>query len=98
MCSVLYTRGMTQNSTAADLTAALPDFFVTETPRGWVDIHVHPERALRDNLDFVRVVEDDGTFRVISLTHNEILKGEVTLSGSMTGLLLTVVREILEAL
>ena len=89
---------MTTNNITADLTDTFSDFFVTETPRGWVDIHVHPERALRDKLDFVRVVEDDGTFRVISLTHNEILKGKVTLSGSMAGLLLTVVREILDAL
>lgn len=64
--------------------------------RAAVEVKVRPECALRRDVDMVRVIEDDGTYLVIHMTHNEVIRGELRLSGSMTGLLSTVVREIVE--
>lgn len=61
-----------------------------------VDVKVRPECAIRPNVDIVRVIEDDGTYRIIHMTHNEVTRGEVRLSGSLTGMLGTVVRELVE--
>lgn len=62
-----------------------------------VDVKVRPEAiGPAGHCDMVRVIEDDGTYRVIHMTHNEVTRGEMRLSGSMTGLLGTVVRELVE--
>jgi hypothetical protein len=60
---------------------------VTITGRGWIDIHNNPARQIDPTakLDFLRLVSDDGQWRVIHLTHNETLKGEATLSHSFVG-------------
>lgn len=75
---------------------AVPDFYATIRVGEGIDVTVRPESRLRDDLDFVRVLEDDGDYRVLHLTHNEVLRGEVRLSGSLTGMLSTVVGEIIE--
>ncbi|SLE16140.1 Uncharacterised protein [Mycobacteroides abscessus subsp. bolletii] len=82
---------------ADDLAADLgSDFQVTTTPQGWTEVRVRPERAIGDKIDFVRIVTDDSTYRLIHLTHNAVCKGVATFSGSMIGLLPAVVREFCE--
>ncbi|OCB43674.1 hypothetical protein A5721_23915 [Mycobacterium vulneris] len=88
------------NSNAALIDAlapALPEAFtVTATPYAGVDVHVKPEFALNDRCDIVGVMRDDDTIRVVHMTHNRVIRGEVKLSGTMTGLLTTVVLNIIE--
>lgn len=80
------------------LALALPETFaVTTTPYAGVDVRVKPEYALNDHTDAVRVMRDDETLRVLHTTHNGVICGEVKLSGTMTGLLTTVVLNIIEA-
>ena len=82
-----------------DLSATLGDSYaVTTTERGWVEVRVNPATALRDKLDFIRIVNDDGTLRVIHLTHNEVLRGEATFNNSLTGFMPTFVREMCESI
>lgn len=79
-----------------NLTASIPfTCYATANRWGGVDIKVHPSNALRHHLDFVRVAEDDGTYRVIHFTHNEVIRGEATFSNSLVGLLSTVVNDIM---
>ena len=92
MCSALYNRSMNTEQIAADLADVFPNHIVTLTPEGWVDIHVHPDT------DFVRVVREDNVYRILTLTRSGVVRGEAALSGSTTGLLVAVVREILEAM
>lgn len=96
-----YIYTMNTDTTAAlidTLTFAVPDTFtVAANTYGGVDIRVDPKAALRADVDFVRVIRDDNVLRVLHMTHNEVLRGEVTLTGSMTGLLAAVVRNIVEA-
>ncbi|MEU9805459.1 hypothetical protein [Mycobacterium sp. NPDC050853] len=81
----------------ADVSDALGgDYQVTTTARGWIEVRVRPERALSDNLDFARIVTDDGEYRLIHLTHNEVCRGEARFSGSMRGYLPAMVREFCE--
>ena len=82
----------------ADIAVALgPDYAVTTTARGWIE--VRPTHPLRDKLDFIRVVGDDEAyFSVFHFAHNEVLRGEATLSNSMVGFLATLVRETAEVI
>jgi hypothetical protein len=80
------------------LAHTIPDTFaVVATPYAGVDVRVKPEYALNDRTDIVGVMRDDNTIRVVHMTHNRVIRGEVKLSGTMTGLLPTVVRNIIEA-
>lgn len=72
--------------------------FAVDTSESWTDIRVRPERALRDDLDFIRVLADDATYRVLHMTHNGALLGEVALSGSSTGMLHMLIRELAEVI
>lgn len=95
---------MSNNDAAANaalidtLALTLPEAFtVTATPYAGVDVHVKPEFALNGRCDMVGVIRDDETIRVVHMTHNRVIRGEVELSGSMIGLLPAVVREIIDA-
>lgn len=71
-------------------------FVVNVTDRGWVEVRVRPEYALRDNLDFMRVVVEDAeadAYKLVHLTHNEVIKGEARVSNDLAWLLPTMVRE-----
>ncbi|OHU29044.1 hypothetical protein [Mycobacteroides chelonae] len=83
---------------AASLRVELGDgYLITTTEEGWTEIHVNPAMALSDELDFVRVLTDDHQFRLLHLSHNEVVCGEATFAGSMLGYLPAVVREFCEA-
>jgi hypothetical protein len=64
--------------------------------RGWIEVRVNPATALRENLDFLRITEDDELFEIFHQTHNDCCKGSVTLSGSMSAYLPAIVREFCE--
>ena len=81
---------------ALDLITVPANFIAIANRWGGVDVRVRPEYALRTDVDFVRVTEDDGTYLVIHMTHNEVIRGEARLSNSLTGLLSAMVREIVE--
>lgn len=97
--AVVYSQPMNNNDAALidALAHALPETFtVTATPYAGVDVHVKPEYALNDRCDIVGVMRDDIDIRVVHMTHNRVIRGEVKLSGTMTGLLPTVVRNIVD--
>ena len=99
---VVYSQPMSNTDANAALikilAPALPETFtVTATPYAGVDVRVKPEYALNDRCDMVGVIDDDGTLRVVHMTHNRVIRGEVKLSGSMIGLLPAVVLEIIDA-
>ena len=75
-----------------------PAFQVTTSRGGHIaDVTVRPESVgPSGKCDMVRVIEDDGTYRVIHMTHNQVERGEIHLRGSLTGMLGTVVRELTE--
>lgn len=77
-------------------------YTVTPSPRGinGLDVHNNPLRQINRaaKLDFLRLIEDDGTWQVIHLTHNEVIKGESRFSGSMLGWIPSVVDEFFEML
>lgn len=73
-----------------------PDYAVAVTDRDWIE--VRPTRPLRDKLDFVRIVQDDTHWQVFHLTHNEVLKGGSSFSGSLATFVPAVVREMAEVI
>jgi hypothetical protein len=50
-----------------------------------IDVRVDPSTAIGDHtkFDFIRVWFDDATYRVLHMTHSEVLCGEAALTGSM---------------
>lgn len=91
----------TPEALAADITATLgASYKVTVNDRGWIDIKVNPANAIGDptKFDFFRIaIEDEAYYRVIHLTHNEVLRGDMTLTNSMTGLLHAAIRELCDS-
>lgn len=59
-----------------------------------IDIKQRPEFGTTS--DMVRVIEDDGEYRIIHMTHNEVIKGEARLSHSLTGFVGTMVQQLVE--
>lgn len=72
-------------------------YIVSLVDPGWIEVRVNPETALRDNLDFLRIVQDDeGYFSLYHFTHNEAQKGKMTINGSFSGYLHGLVGEFCE--
>jgi hypothetical protein len=95
----------------ADLELALGDrYTLTTTARGWAEVRINPDHALHGvnkagravdargiECDFIRVThEDESYFALHHLTHNGVIKGQASLSGSMAGFLGPMVREFCE--
>lgn len=84
---------------AAQIEAVLPFGWVVVIHRAGAVIDVRPNPATARNklADMVRIIADDGTYRVAHLTHNEVLCGEARLSGSLTAMVPSVVANMVEA-
>jgi hypothetical protein len=65
---------------ADDLTAMFGDGFVVDMP---ADIHDCIELRTEIGGDFVRVLREDETLRILHLTANEAIKGEARLTGTL---------------
>ena len=86
---------------AKTLAATVGDHFVvTTTPQGWVEVRVSPAAALRDELDFIRVVggDCDGSVNVYHMKHNGVDRGEAVFDGSLSAFALGFVREMTEVI
>lgn len=88
----------TPNTLAFELAAELGNTYaVTSTQQGWIEIRLNPEVTLRGGLEFVRIlVTDVRNYRLVHLTSNEVLKGEITFIGTMCAYLPALVREFCE--
>lgn len=91
---------MRNTDITADVAAVLgTSYQVTTNKRGWIDIRVNPANAIGDptKFDFLRIAQDDNVYRLIHLSHNEVIKGEANFSNSMTGFLPALVLEFCES-
>lgn len=86
----------------ADLLAAGTQdrYLVAISEWGEIDVRNNPARQINPaaKLDFLRLVNDDGQWKLIHLTHNEVIKGEATLSNSFVGALYGMVSDFFDNL
>ena len=84
-------------SITAEIGHAVPQgWTVTASAQAAVTIAVDPATAINAQADRLVVVLDDETYEIHHQNHNGVERGCIKLSGSLTGMVGTVVRELLE--